>query len=151
MKRLLLLLPLFFSTTLFANSETLELPNSTEVAADSEPIYIPGDDDVVSRDPYNDGCRINVGFLGHRRFESNRHARNFCDSFHNFFNVRNRCFVIHNNFANWDYSYFFTGKGNDWKSARRNVHQQYIDHVFGRRFDRYRFGSHRSYPFTCGD
>ena len=132
-----------FSVSALSNSDSLTLPD--------ENAEILGDTELTSRSPRIDGCQIVLSFNGHQRFDNQQNARNFCDRFHNFFNVRNRCFVIHNQFANWDYSISFTGRGDNWGNARRNVHQQFIEFVFSRRFDQHRFDSNRRYSFTCDD
>ena len=159
-----LLLPflILFSTTLFFVNVGLsdEDQYSLILPQDENPGAILDDlvqgDTVIAvttdrRDPRRDGCRIDLSFNGNQRFDNEQNARNFCDNFHNFFNVRNRCIVVRGFNANWDYSFSFTGRGDDWSSARRNVHQQYINHVFSRRYDRHRFNTNRSYPFTCDD
>ena len=151
--KILLSFLFLFSTTVFANFDAEEEADFSLLLPPENAEVVTGDEDfeVTSRNPTNDGCQIILGFQGHRRFDNHNNARNFCDNFHSFFNVRNRCFVVRNQEANWDYSFSFTGRGDNWGNARRNVHQQFIDYVFSRRFDRHRFDTNRRYPFSCGD
>lgn len=152
------LVSLMFSSSLFAIDELdLSGPTIDQIDQDNNilsqsNILENSEAKILNRSSSNDGCTIFGSVNGNRFFETENDSRNFCDSFHQFFNTRNQCnyYRANNRFqANYRYDRFFNRRGNDWRTARHGAYNDFFNFAENLRFDRRDFRMEFHFPNPC--